>query len=72
MAMVLAAVKAGADSPEAIRKALAGGTHQGLAMTYASDGKGNMAHSAVIVCYDGSSRVPAVVKRYDNVTGVVK
>lgn len=72
MAMVLEAVKAGAKTAEDIRKALAGGTHQGLAMTYASDGKGNMAHSAVIVCYDGSSRVPAVVKRYDNVTGVVK
>jgi len=72
MTMVLEAVKAGAGSADDIRKALAGGTHKGLAMTYASDGKGNMAHSAVIVCYDGANRVPAVVKRYDNVTGVVK
>ncbi len=70
--MVLDAVKAGARSAEDVRKALSTGTHQGLAMTYKSDGKGNMAHSAVIVCYDGASRVPAIVKRYDNITGVVK
>lgn len=48
-----------------MRDALAKGTYGGLAMTYRSDGRGNMAHSAVIVCYDGTSRVPAVVKRYD-------
>jgi branched-chain amino acid transport system substrate-binding protein len=34
-------------------------------MTYKSDGSGNMAHSAVIVCFDGTSRVPKVVKHYD-------
>ncbi|HEY0835279.1 MAG TPA: ABC transporter substrate-binding protein [Azospirillum sp.] len=72
MTMVLAAVRAGARTAEDVRKALSSGRHEGLAMTYASDGKGNMAHSAVIVCYDGASRVPAVVKRYDNVTGAVK
>ena len=70
--MVLEAVRNGAGSAEEVRKALSAGTHQGLAMTYRSDGKGNMAHSAVIVCYDGASRVPAIAKRYDNVTGVVK
>ncbi|WP_448206853.1 ABC transporter substrate-binding protein [Azospirillum sp. sgz302134] len=70
--MVLEAVKAGARTTEEVRKALSEGTYRGLAMTYRSDGKGNMAHSAVIVCYDGASRVPAIVKRYDNVTGVVK
>ena len=63
--MVLDAAAKGADTPEAVRDALAKGTYRGLAMTYRSDGRGNMAHSAVIVCYDGSSRVPAVVKRYD-------
>jgi branched-chain amino acid transport system substrate-binding protein len=36
-------------------------------MTYKSDGFGNMAHSAEIVCYDGKTRIPKVVKRYDNV-----
>jgi branched-chain amino acid transport system substrate-binding protein len=40
-------------------------------MTYKSDGKGNMAHSAVIICYDGKTRIPKVAKRYDNVTGVL-
>lgn len=70
--MVLDAVKAGARSAEDLRKALSTGTHRGLAMTYRSDGKGNMAHSAAIVCYDGASRVPTIVKRYDNITGVVK
>jgi len=28
-----------------------------------------MAHSAVIVCYDGTSRVPKIVKRYDDLPG---
>jgi branched-chain amino acid transport system substrate-binding protein len=30
-----------------------------------------MAHSAVIVCFDGKSRVPKIAKRYDNITGVL-
>lgn len=72
MTMVLEAVKAGARSPDAIRKALSAGSFQGLAMTYRSDGKGNMAHSAVIVCYDGTSRVPVLVKRYDDPTLAAK
>jgi branched-chain amino acid transport system substrate-binding protein len=33
-------------------------------MRYRSDGKGNMAHDAVIVCFDGKSRAPAIVERY--------
>jgi branched-chain amino acid transport system substrate-binding protein len=33
-------------------------------MTYQSDGKGNMAHDAIIVCYDGASRTPRIAKRY--------
>ena len=48
----------------------AGRSFDGLAMTYKSDGTGNMAHDAVIVCYRGGSRVPAIVRRYENVTGV--
>lgn len=70
MRMVLEAVRAGARTPDAVRKALSSETYKGLAMTYKSDGKGNMAHSAVIVCYDGTSRVPAVVKRYDDLAGM--
>ena len=53
--------------PKTIRDVLSQTTYKGLAMTYRSDGKGNMAHSASIVCYDGSSRIPAIVKRYEDV-----
>jgi len=65
--MVLNAVKAGATAAEAVRDALATQKYQGLAMTYYSDGHGNMAHSAIILCYDGKTRVPKVVQRYDNI-----
>jgi branched-chain amino acid transport system substrate-binding protein len=63
------AVAAGAATPEAMRAYLATKSYAGLAMTYKSDGRGNMAHSAEIVCYDGTSRVPKVVKRYENLSG---
>jgi branched-chain amino acid transport system substrate-binding protein len=69
--MVLEAAAKGARTPADVTKALSTGTYKGLAMTYKSDGKGNMAHSAVIICYDGKTRVPKVAKRYDNVTGVL-
>lgn len=62
--MVLAAIGDGARTPEAVRDALASQVYDGVAMTYRSDGAGNMAHSVAIVCYDGTSRVPAVVKRF--------
>jgi branched-chain amino acid transport system substrate-binding protein len=67
--MILAAVGSGARTPDAIRDALANNSHDGLAMRYRSDGKGNMAHDAVIICYDGADRIPDIVKRYENVTG---
>jgi branched-chain amino acid transport system substrate-binding protein len=69
--MALDAVAHGAHSAEAVAQALARSTYQGVAMTYKSDGKGNMAHSAVILCYDGTGRVPQVVKHYDNLDGVL-
>lgn len=65
--MVLAAMEDGATAPAAMRDWLSGNSFEGLAMTYKSDGKGNMAHDAVIICYDGNSRVPQVVKRYEGV-----
>ena len=68
--MVLQAVAAGARDADGVRRALAEGRYRGLAMTYRSDGKGNMAHDAVILCYDGASRVPTIVRRYENVSGV--
>ena len=70
MRMVLAAVADGARTPQAVKAWLAGRRHAGLAMDYVSDGTGNMAHDAVIVCYDGAGRVPAIMKRYDAVDGV--
>ncbi len=69
--MVLAAIAAGAADAEAVRAWLQANRHDGLAMTYASDGTGNMAHSAVIICYGGDDRVPRIVKRYENLTGVL-
>jgi branched-chain amino acid transport system substrate-binding protein len=69
--MLLDAVARGARSAEDVQRALGTGRCEGLAMAYRSDGTGNMAHSAVIVCFDGRSRVPRVAKRYDNITGVL-
>ena len=67
VAMVLKAVEDGAKTPEDVRAYLSAKSFKGLAMTYKSDGAGNMAHSAEIVCYDGKTRIPKVVKRYENV-----
>jgi branched-chain amino acid transport system substrate-binding protein len=71
VAMVLDAASKGARTAADVQKALASTTYKGLAMTYKSDGKGNMAHSAMIICYDGASRLPKLAKRYDNITGVL-
>jgi branched-chain amino acid transport system substrate-binding protein len=49
---------------ERVRSQLAALRWRGLATDYRSDGKGNMAHEALIVCYDGASRVPPIVSRY--------
>lgn len=68
--MVLAALAAGARDAAAVRDFLAAETFDGLAMIYASDGAGNMAHDAIIVCYQPGSRVPRIERRYENVTGV--
>lgn len=62
--MTLAAINSGARTAAAIRDILATRNYEGEAMSYRSDGKGNMAHSAMIICYDGLSRIPVVVKRY--------
>jgi branched-chain amino acid transport system substrate-binding protein len=64
--MVLHAIKSGARTREAIQKYLSTHEYKGVGTTYKSDGKGNMAHSVDIVCYDGSSVTPKLVKRYDN------
>ena len=50
---------------EAVRERLASDTYRGVVTTYRSDGKGNMAHEAEIVCYDGTSRTPRPAARYE-------
>jgi branched-chain amino acid transport system substrate-binding protein len=65
--MLVEALLAGAKDGEAVRAYLAGHSYTGLAMTYRSDGKGNMAHDAQIVCFDGKTRVPAIVAHYPGV-----
>ena len=62
--MALDAMAKGARTPDQLRAALAQGSYDGLAMTYKSSGGGDMAHSAVIICFDGSSRTPSVAKHY--------
>jgi branched-chain amino acid transport system substrate-binding protein len=63
--MLLDVLAHGARTGEAVRAALAAGQWDGVAMHYASDGHGDMAHGVVILCYNGTSRVPKIVKRYD-------
>ena len=69
--MSLVAVQSGAKTPADTQKYLSTQKYQGVAMPYQSDGKGNMAHSVVVVCYDGITRSPRLVQRYDNLTGAL-
>ncbi|MGF1627470.1 MAG: ABC transporter substrate-binding protein [Alphaproteobacteria bacterium] len=69
--MLLAAAADGAQTAEAARDWLAINEFPGLAMTYRSDGSGSMAHDAVIICYDGTSRTPVVARRYRDIDGVL-
>ena len=61
---IAAAGGASAVTGEAVRARLSATRWRGLATEYRSDGKGNMAHEALIVCYDGSGRIPAIVSKY--------
>ena len=56
--------KSGVTTAEQMREALASGTYEGVAKTYKSDGNGDMAHDADVVCYDGTSRIPTVARHY--------
>jgi branched-chain amino acid transport system substrate-binding protein len=51
-------------TPKAVRDRLASETFRGVVTTYKSDGKGNMAHEAEIVCFDGTDRIPKPAARY--------
>ena len=50
---------------QSVRDRMASGTYRGVVTTYRSDGKGNMAHEAEIVCFDGASRTPRPTARYE-------
>ena len=63
--MVLTAVANGATNAADVTRALSSESYPGLAMTYKSDGRGDMAHSAVIVCFDGKTRSPVIAAHYD-------
>jgi branched-chain amino acid transport system substrate-binding protein len=51
-------------TPAKVRERLSTMRYQGVVTTYRSDGKGNMAHEAEIVCFDGVDRIPRPVARY--------
>jgi branched-chain amino acid transport system substrate-binding protein len=62
--MALALIAGGADTPEKLMAGFHGTTYKGVAMTYKSNGKGDMAHDAEIVCWNGTSRIPSVAAHY--------
>jgi len=62
--MLLHGIAQGAVTPAEVTHYLATASYRGLAMTYKSNGHGDMAHTAVIICYDGKSRVPYVALHY--------
>ena len=62
--MAMSVIAKGATTAEAVAKALNETSYQGVAMSYKSNGHGDMAHDADIVCWDGSSRIPKVVEHY--------
>jgi branched-chain amino acid transport system substrate-binding protein len=62
--MALALIAGGADTPEKLMAGFHSTTYKGVAMTYKSNGKGDMAHDADIVCWNGTSRIPGVAAHY--------
>ena len=51
-------------TPARVRERLGTARWQGVVTTYWSDGKGDMAHEAEIVCFDGTDRVPRPTAKY--------
>ena len=49
---------------EELRARLQTETYKGIAMTYKSNGHGDLAHDAEIVCWDGTSRIPKISAHY--------
>lgn len=62
--MALQMIADGATNAAEMQQALSSSTYEGVAMTYKSSGNGDMAHDADIVCWDGNTRIPGIVKHY--------
>lgn len=62
--MALTLIARGAKTPDELRAAFHSATYKGVAMTYKSNGRGDMSHDADIVCWDGKSRIPKIAKHY--------
>jgi branched-chain amino acid transport system substrate-binding protein len=62
--MVLSLLAKGARTPEELRVALQRETYEGVAMTYKSNGRGDLSHDADIVCWEGTSRIPKIMRHY--------
>jgi branched-chain amino acid transport system substrate-binding protein len=70
--MALTLIGNGADTSEKLIAAFHGTTYKGVAMTYKSNGKGDMSHDADIVCWDGTSRIPSRAAHYAGEEMVLK
>ena len=70
--MALTLIAGGADTPEKLMAAFHATTYKGIAMTYKSNGKGDMAHDADIVCWNGTSRIPSLAVHYSGADMILK
>jgi len=70
--MTLSVIEKGAKTPADVVAALGKTTYKGVAMTYKSNGHGDMAHDADIVCWDGTSRIPKIAMHYAGADLVLK
>jgi branched-chain amino acid transport system substrate-binding protein len=62
--MALTLMSKGAKTAEELRAAFQRESYEGVAMTYKSNGRGDLSHDADIVCWDGTSRIPKVAMHY--------
>lgn len=70
--MTMSLIEKGAKTPADIIAGLRSTTYKGIAMTYRSNGQGDMAHDADIVCWDGTSRIPKIALHYAGADLVLK
>jgi branched-chain amino acid transport system substrate-binding protein len=70
--MILSLLAQGATRPEELRQALQRETYEGVAMTYKSNGHGDLSHDADIVCWDGTSRIPKIMRHYSGEQLILK